>query len=115
MLRLTAENLSHRSSLFRYAYFLLSGVRYKTHAAWTREGEPNPFVRPARKSRETNRAEMSEVFEMQNPDLRFWRPAPIPKDCCPNDQALSCALPARPAAPTRTPSRRSPTNMTFVA
>ena len=56
------ETLARRSSLFRYLHFLISGVRYKSYAAWKAEGEPNPFVSPTYRHKGTRQVDFLDIF-----------------------------------------------------
>lgn len=63
MFHVTKKSLSVHTPLVRYAYYLLSGCRLASFAAWRRRGEPNPFVRPSYERRQTQRTEFTEIFD----------------------------------------------------
>lgn len=57
------ETLNERSRFFRYVYFLISSFSLKSMDQWSREGEPNPFVRTRPRSRQTHQQEIIDIFE----------------------------------------------------
>ena len=56
------RRFAQKPSFYRYLYFLVSGVRLRTYAAWKRDGESNPFVRPCYEPRRTTQAELVSLF-----------------------------------------------------
>ena len=59
------ESLRQKPSLFRYAYFILSGFRLKTYSQWKSAGEPNPFVSENYTRRFTSQQEIVDIFQDQ--------------------------------------------------
>ena len=58
----TKDSLAKRSGPFRYLHFLVSGVRYKSYAAWKADGEPNPFVTPTYRHKSVVKSEFLDIF-----------------------------------------------------
>jgi len=63
MLRVHQRPLARQNRPLRYAYFLISGFRYKSYSDWIKEGEPNPFVKPDFENRQTHRIEIQDIFD----------------------------------------------------
>ena len=53
----------------RYFYFLVSNLKFRSYRVWQDEGEPNPFVRPPRRRRQTNEQEIADIFRMTSKEL----------------------------------------------
>lgn len=62
MSKYVQRKFAQKSSFYRYLYFLVSGLRFRSFAAWKQEGEPNPFVRPCYDARITSRSELVSLF-----------------------------------------------------
>ena len=63
MLVLTEQNIKRRSKVYRYLFFLVTNVRFKSYGAWLREGEPNPFVAKTYRHTQTERVDFIDIFE----------------------------------------------------
>ena len=63
MFNFTENRLSKRSRLFRYVFYLISSVRYKTFHSWSKDGEPNPFVAKTYRKTQTERVEFVDIFD----------------------------------------------------
>ena len=63
MLRVNQRPLARQRRVLRYAYFLISGFRYKPFSTWVREGEPNPFVKQDLEVKQTHRCEIQDIFD----------------------------------------------------
>lgn len=62
MFRFTKESLEKRSDLFRYAHFLITGLRFQRFSTWKDQGKCNPFVSPTYEKKEARRSEFVEFF-----------------------------------------------------
>ena len=65
MSKCTGRVFAQSPSLYRYLYFLVSGVRFRTYGAWKKDGEPNPFIRPCYGERMTSRSEIMSLFRSE--------------------------------------------------
>ena len=52
-----------RSRVFRYIFFLISSVRFKSFQSWSQEGEPNPFMSKTYRTVRTERVEFIDIFD----------------------------------------------------
>ena len=62
MSKCTVRRFAQKPSFYRYLYFLVSGIRFRTYADWKRNGESNPFARPCHDARVTSRSELLSLF-----------------------------------------------------
>ena len=63
MLRMSPSGLEKRSATFRYVYFLITSVKFKSFRAWKEDGEPDPFVEKTYRTVVTERVEFTDIFE----------------------------------------------------
>ena len=56
------DALEDKPRLYRYFFYLITGCRYSTFAAWQKDGEPNPFVHETRRVRVTHEVEIRDIF-----------------------------------------------------
>lgn len=63
MLAMTDKDLEKRSKGFKYLFYLVSNVRFKSYRSWLREGEPNPFTAKTYSRVQTLRVEFDDFFE----------------------------------------------------
>lgn len=73
MLNGIARTFARNSPQYRYLYFILSGLRFKSFSAWKKDGEPNPFVRPSYGVKSTSRAEIEEIFSSYRATSSFCK------------------------------------------
>ena len=71
MLNGIAQTFARKSPHYRYVYFILSGLRFKSFSAWKKDGEPNPFVRPSYRVRSTSRAEIEDLFSSYRANTKY--------------------------------------------
>ena len=62
MVAMTDKSLEKRSKGFRYLFFLVSNVRFKSYRSWSREGEPNPFTAKTYRRVQTARVEFDDIL-----------------------------------------------------
>lgn len=58
-----ADELGQRCRVYRYLYYVLSGLKLKSYQSWKQEGEPNPFVQVDHRPRMTHQQEIIDIFE----------------------------------------------------